>query len=90
MNFFDAGYTRDIFWGETFTDEKEKKERWCTNDLPLLPEMSVDGFRLLRDRSFLYSQKNQMPKYKLNAIDADLLKSNINVNYFYCEPNADD
>jgi len=85
-----SGYTRDIFWGETYTKEEDKSERWCGTDTQVLPALSVDGFRLLRDRSFLYSPKNQMPKYKLNAIDAELLTSNINVNYFYCEPNSDE
>jgi hypothetical protein len=82
--FYEIGNKNDIFWGETYTDEKT--ERWCETDTPLHSEMSVDGFQLLRDRSFLYSQKERTPKYKLHAIDAELMTSNIKVNYFYCEP----
>ena len=67
-------------------------ERLCSlsDETQVLPEMSADGFRLLRDRSILYSQKGQLPKYKLNAIDAQLAASDINVNYFYCEPTIDE
>lgn len=86
---FDAGATRDNFWGETYTLE-DKSEKWCGVDVPLLPSMSGDGFRLLRDRSFLYSQMNYLPKYKLIAADAELLQTSIHVNNFYCQPAVDD
>lgn len=81
-----TGNKVDNFWGETYSDVKEGPEKWCGVDTPLLPEMSADGFRKLRDRSFLYSQKDYLPKYKLNAVDAELLGADVNVNYFYCEP----
>jgi hypothetical protein len=90
--FLRSGYKNDIFWGETYSKYEDGTERWCgSEEKPaLLPEMSVDGFRQLRERSFLYSMKNQLPKYKLTAIDANLLASDVHVNYFYCEPTGAD
>jgi hypothetical protein len=80
----------DIFWGETYSNAKDKKERWCEIETPLLPEMSADNFKQLPEMSILVSQKNFNTKYKLNTINADLVASQVQVKYFYCEPKSEE
>jgi len=48
--------------------------------------MSNDGFRLLREKSLLYTQKKFIPKYKLKAIMHSAVENNVQVNHFYCQP----
>jgi hypothetical protein len=37
----------------------------------------------------LLRKKDQLPNYKLNAIGAELMASDVHVNNFYCEPTGD-
>jgi len=52
--------------------------------------MSNDGFRLLREKSLLYTQKNFKPKYKLKAIMHSAVETSVHVNHFYCLPKDAD
>jgi len=88
--FLRSGYKNDIFWGETYSKYEDGTERWCgSEDKPaLLPEMSVDGFRQLRERFVPLLHEEPASHIQTDAIDANLLASDVLVNYFYCEPTG--
>jgi len=80
-----AGSSTDNFYAETLS--APEGEKWCgTLTRPLDPQMSNDEFKLLREKSILYTQKNSLPKYKLKTIATSAMEASVRVNHFFCQP----
>jgi len=83
-----AGSRTDNFYAET--SSAPEGEKWCGTRRPLEPEMSNDGFMLLKEKSILYTQKNSLPKYKLKTIATSAMEASVKVNHFFCQPNEEE
>jgi hypothetical protein len=83
-----VGSSSDNFYQETYSGEKGT-EMWCGVDAAVPAEISADSFRLLHERSILYSKKGYLPKNKLVAVRTTLLDSSVRVNHFFCEPEEE-